>query len=238
MSVIEIIYHSLGFILLLSVLIVAFKFFINYRYTGQKEMIAGVIILIAFLFGLIITSINLILGLFGTQLPITETDLRMISPIFNAIMVIGWFYVFYQLIYSTSNKMKIIFYSFTFINLLWVGIYIILAFSIGFSNIVIVLEIYDIFSLTITLITLVVLAIKSIRSKDRVLKYRGIFLIVGFLLAGGSLLFDDGIFTPEFPIIDLLARIVFIIGVFFIYQGFFLTEESKTYKVLGKSNKE
>ncbi|TXT62091.1 MAG: membrane protein of unknown function [Promethearchaeota archaeon] len=238
MVVIEIIYHLLGFILIFLVLFVAFKFFINYKYTEEKEMIAGVILLIAFLFGLIITSINLILGLFGTKIPLKDTDLRLLSPIFNAIMIICWLYVFYQLLYSSSNQMKIFFYAFSAINIIWVIIYFILGFSIGFSKFTIILEIYDIFSMVISIGALIILAVKSIRSRDRVLKSRGILLIIGFILAGSSLLFDDGIFTLETAMMDLLARIILIIGIFFIYQGFFLTGESNFYALLMKATKE
>jgi hypothetical protein len=232
MLIIEVLYHSLGFLLIFLVLFVAFKFFINYRYTEETEMLGGVILLIAFIFGLIITSINLILGLFSISFPLTGDNMRIIAPIFNLVMVVSWLYVFYQLLYANSKGMKIFFYVFTLCNIIFVIIYIILAFILGFAHLALLIEIYDYFSMGVSLFTLIILAVKSIRSKDRILKFRGIFLILGFIVAGVSLVLDDGVFTSTTPFIDLIARILLIIGIFLVYEGFFLTGESKLYHIL------
>jgi len=228
MTGLEILYHSLGFLLLFITLLIAYKFFVNYRYTGEFEMIAAVTMLVAFLMGLIITSINVILGLFNIQLPITDEGFRLLAPIFNIIMVVSWFYVFYQLLYSNSNTVKILFYAIALINLVWIGIYIYLAFfsNLSVATIKLFIDLYDLISMVVTLTTFIILAVKSIKSKDKVLKYRGFFLIVGFVLGFLSLLLDDGIFDPTRALLDLFARGLLIIGIGCIYEGFFLTEDT------------
>jgi hypothetical protein len=192
-------------------------------------MIAAVIMLIAFLMGLIITSINLILKLFGAQIPITDEGFRFLAPIFNGIMVVSWFYVFYRLLYSQSDKVKYLFFGIAIANIIWIGIYIYLAFILGLpiATTRLLVETYDIISMVLTLATFIILAIKSIKSKDMVLKYRGFFLIIGFVLGFLSIFIDDGVFTPETALIDLIARILLIVGICFIYEGFFLTEDTK-----------
>lgn len=229
MPLLEILYYGLGFLLLFITLLMAYKFFINYRYSGASEMIAAVIMLIAFLMGLIITSINLILGLFSVQIPITDEGFRLLAPIFNGIMVVSWFYVFYKLLYSQSKKVKYLFFAIAIANFIWIGIYLYLAFLLGLPSATthILVEIYDLISMVLTLATFIILAIKSIMSKDKVLTYRGFFLIIGFVLGFLSIFIDDGVFNPEYALIDLIARVILIIGICFIYEGFFLTEDTK-----------
>lgn len=242
MTPLELLYHSLGFLLLFITLLMAYKFFINYRYSGASEMIAAVIMLIAFLMALIITSINLILGVFGVQPLISDQGFRLLAPIFNGIMVVSWFYVFYKLLYSHSSKIKYLFFAIAIANIIWIGIYIYLAFIFGLPSLTtrILVETYDLISMVLALATFIILAIKSIKSKDKVLKYRGFFLIIGFVLGFISIFIDHGVFNPEAALIDLIARVVLIIGIGCIYEGFFLTEETKIIgtKILFGTNKE
>ncbi|MBD3195024.1 MAG: hypothetical protein GF317_08225 [Candidatus Lokiarchaeota archaeon] len=126
------------------------------------------------------------------------------------------------------------------INIIWEISFIYMVF---FSNLTTEIVgnlafLFDAFAMLVSLIPLAILAVKSIRSKDKVLKYRGIMLIIGFIIAGVSLVVDEGIFNPNYAVIEILARIGLIVGLFLALYGFFLTEESKLFKLISRTSSE
>ncbi len=219
---------------MLLMVLVAVKFFINYKYTGQKELIAGVIFAIAFLAGLFYFSFKFLLGAFGIDISVDNRTLLFINFGFIFLVMLSWFYIFYQFLYPNNNSVRILFYLLVVLNVIWESFFISVIFfsSILLETVEIIVFVYDMFALILTGVFVLILAIKSMISKDKVLKYRGLFLLIGFILGGGSLVFDNGIFNAEQAIIDIIARLALILGIFIIFFGFFMTSESRIYKLL------
>ncbi|MBD3211943.1 MAG: hypothetical protein GF311_04970 [Candidatus Lokiarchaeota archaeon] len=232
--VFEIIYHTLGFLIMALMIGLSIKFYINYKYTGQKELIGGVLMGLSFLGGLVYFSFQFLLGLFGIEVSVDDKTLIFINFGLIPLLVMSWLYVFYQLLYPDSKKVLAFLIIMLIISIIWEISFIYMVFFSTLTAEVIgdIAFIFDAFSMLVSLIPLAILAIKSIRSKDKVLKYRGIMLIIGFLLAGVSLVVDEGIFDPNNAIIEIIARIALIFGLFLALYGFFLTEESKLYKFI------
>ncbi|TXT62092.1 MAG: membrane protein of unknown function [Promethearchaeota archaeon] len=238
--ILEIIYHALGFLIIVGMVIVAIKFFVNYKYTGQKELLAGIIFAIGFLAGLVYLSFLFLFQVFGLDISVDDRTFLFINFGFVFLVMLSWFYIFYQFLYPNSNTVKILFYILVGINIVWelFFFYIIFFSTISFKIARIIVFIYNMCALSITGALVLILAIKSLMSKDKILKYRGLFLLIGFLLGGGSLVIDDGIFNLELAILDIIARVALIIGIFLIFFGFFMTEESRLYKFLFERKKE
>ena len=233
----EIIYHSFGFLIIISVLIIAYKFLNNYRISKQKELVAALLMIIAFLGGLLFYSPFFIISLFSNQELIITTEVHLFFNFgFIPVVIISWFYCFIRIIYPNSMKLKVAFYFLIVISIIYEIFFIIFLFFENAFGITInsfehpYIAIYRIPSLLLGVILASVLAYKSIASKDIILRFRGIFLVISFIFIGIGMSLDTGIFVNTIE--QIIGRIFIIIGFIFIYYGFFITEEKRMFKFL------
>ncbi|MBD3195855.1 MAG: hypothetical protein GF317_12410, partial [Candidatus Lokiarchaeota archaeon] len=127
----EIIYHTLGFLIMALMLGLSIKFYINYKYTGQKELIGGVLMGLSFLGGLVYFSFKFLLGLFGIEISVDDKTLLFINFGLIPLLVMSWLYVFYQLLYPNSKNVLIFLIIMLVINIIWEISFIYMVF---FSN--------------------------------------------------------------------------------------------------------
>lgn len=233
----EIIYHSFGFIIIISVLIIAYKFLNNYRISKQKELVAALLMILSFLSGLLFYSPFFIISIVYNQELTISTEVYLFFNFgFIPVVIISWFYCFMRILYPNSMKLKVAFYFLIIISIIYEIFYILFLFFDNAFGITInsqdhpYITIYRIPSLLIGVILASVLAYKSITSKDIILRFRGIFLVISFIFIGIGMSFDTGIFVNTIE--QIIGRIFIIIGFIFIYYGFFITEEKRMFKFL------
>jgi hypothetical protein len=239
-EILEVVFHFMGLIIMGLMVFISIKFIISYRYSKENVLVGGVIFSLTFLAALFYFTLRFFLGLFGIDISVDyRTSLFVIYGV-DFLVLISWFYIIFQLLYSQSTFIKICFFVVFILNILWEVFFFYMIFfsSISTQNAEFIVILYDIVILSLSAILILFLAIKSLLSTDNILRVRGVVLIIGLLLCFISLLFEDGYFTPELAIIDTIMRIILVVGVSFLFLGFFISEESKIYKILITNNNE
>jgi len=233
----EIIYHGLGFIIIILLLIIAYKFLSNYRITKQKEIIAGLLMFLFFLAGLFFHNSIFLLNVIFNYYPTISDELYYFFNFgFIPVVFLSWFYCFMNIIYPESNKLKYTFYVLIILSIIYEIFFVVYLFFGAELGVLIndpnhpFIIMYRFPAQFISLLLAIILVVKSILSRDLVLQLRGIFLAVVFIFMGIGLILDTGIFVNTIQ--QLIGRILIIIGAYFIYYGFFLTEDHKLFQFI------
>ncbi|TXT62093.1 MAG: membrane protein of unknown function [Promethearchaeota archaeon] len=232
-EILKMIFHVIGFLIMCLMVYISIKFMLSYKKVHSPILLGGIAFALTFLAALFYFTLRFFFGLFGIDISLDYRTALFVIYGVDFMVVVSWFYITYQLMYSQNKFVKQMFYIFLALNILWELFFF---YMIFFSEILIetaelIVFIYDLFALLLTMVFILFLAIKSLKSNDDVLKTRGFSLLMGLILCVISLIIEDGVFTPEWAFLDTIMRILLLLGVFLLFQGFFIGEESKIFKI-------
>lgn len=215
-------------------IIIGLKIFYNYFKYGGKEFIAlglTYIFLSSAWWGPTFNFTTFVIS--GNPLP--ELVFVILNNAFLPLALISWIYAYTKL-QDLTQKRKITFI-YTAICLIWEIIFFVLIFwnletlytfestpaGIYYSKRKILALIFPIFALITALITGILFGKKASESPDEIVRWKGRFLSLAFVLFAGATLLDA--ILERLVVVLVILRIILIISVFAYYLGFFMPKK-------------
>lgn len=177
------------------------------------------------------------LAFISTGIPLPNQLFLILNNAFIPLAVICWIFAYTSL--QKLSRKKEIRIGYLVISVVWEIIFFVLIFlnveilytfesteaGIYYSKAQLPALIYPIIALLTALITGILFGKESLTSQDRVLRFKGIFLILAFVSFVSVALL--GAFLPREIIWLVILRIILILSSFFYYLGLFMPEKIK-----------